>query len=494
MQDLSLDDIVTIFFRRRKLFALSFAAVFLLALLFAFNWSRYRATVTVQIEEPVISSTVAAVGNGDSSTGALGLADRRITQIQQKVTSIESLMDIIKQLNLYPGLNKKLAPEKLTNAMRNKINLDFVSSTLSNPAAAQKESVEQLSAIAFTVSFDYSDPKLAKQALDLIVQRFIDEEAAQRREQGEQTTAFLDGEIKNLETSIAEQEQKAAQFRAQYGESGPSATLFNQQASLSNALSLQTIESQISAAESSVSGLRTQLAGTSPYSSVTDDGKQVLSAGSQLHALESQYAALTARYGPEHPDVIKVKEQIAALKSSHQVDTGGKITRDADNPAYLQLNSQLTSAQAQLQSLTGQKAALQAQQNKLDVALAQNPLIEQQMSQLTLDLDNAKERYRSLKEKRLAAEMNTKLESGKNGERLKVIIPSILPESTSPKRLYLIIAGLFMAFMSGIGMVVIAEAFSQSVRGAHHLTALVGVAPLVTIPHISINPASQHHG
>ena len=494
MEDLSLDDVIAIFIRRRKLFLTTFTVVFALAFLFALHWSRYRATATIEIEQPMISANVTSVAPNDAGATDPGLADRRIAQIEQKVTSIESLSGIIRTLNLYPGINKTMPAAKLSNIMRNKIKLDFVSSTISNPAAAQKESIEQLSAIAFTLSFDYNDPTLAKQALDTIVQRFIEEESAQRRAQGEQTSAFLDSELKTLEASIKEQEAKVAQFRAQYGESGPSAMMFNQQASLSNAMNLQNVESQISASESTISGLRTQLAGTSPYTTVSEDGKQVLTAGSQLHSLQSQYAALTTRYGPEHPDVKKVKAQMDALQANHPISTNMSHTQDADNPIYLQLTSQLSAAQAQLRALTGQRAALAAQQAKFEAALAKNPLIEQQMSQLTLDLDNAKARYRTLKDKKIAAEMSTKLESGSNGERLKVINPSSLPESTNPKRLYLIVGGLFMALMSGIGMVVMVEALSQTVRGVHHLTALVGVAPLVTIPHIPLHPAGPNHG
>ena len=484
MDDLSLDDILPIFYRRRKIFALTFTLIFLATFAYALHWSRYRATATVQIEQPAIAANVANVGTTDSGTQELGLADRRIAQIEQRVTSTESLAAIIEKLNLYPAINHKLPATKLARIMRSKIRLELIGSSIANPAAAQKESVEQLSAIAFNLSFDYNDPELAKRALDTIVERFIDEDAAQRRSQSEQTATFLDGELKTLEAAIKDQEAKAAAFRAQFGESGPSAVLFNQQASLTNSVNLQNIDNQISAAQATVSGLRTQLQGTSPYSTMSEDGRQIMSAGSQLHNLESQYASLSTRYGAEHPDVIKVQQQIAALKTSGNVKAGRK-TQDADNPAYLQLNAQLTAAQAQLSALTGQRASLAAQQEKFNAALAKNPMIEQQMSQITLDLDNAKERYRALKDKKLASEMSAKLESGSNGERLKIINPSILPESTSPKRLYLILGGLILAWVSAVSMVILVEILSQSVRGARHLTSIVGMAPLVTIPHIA---------
>ena len=482
MEDLSLYDIVAIFRRRRFVFALTFGAIFLAAALFAMQWSRYRATVTVQIDQSYIPSSVATVGDANPADVMMGLADRRISQIQQKVTSIESLSEVIAKLNLYPSINKRLSADKLTEIMRNKIRLNFISSAISNPAAAQKESVEQLSAIAFTLSFDYNDPELTKLALNEIVALFIEEEAAQRKTRSEETSEFLKAELVTLAETIKEQESKVAAFKAKYGESGPTAMMFNQQASLTNNLNLQNIESQIGTTQATISTLGGQLAGTDPYAPTVEDGKVLNSPTSQLKALQAQYASLTGRYGAEHPDVMKVSEQIRALKA--QKGGSRRFTGDADNPLYLQLSGQLSAAKAQLSSLMTQKATLKTQQEKYDRMLAENPGLEKEMSQLTLDLDNAKERYRALKDKRLAADMKTKLESGKHSARLKVINPASTPEGTTPGRKLLLMAGFMLAFISGICMVVIVEAFSQSVRGANHLAAIVGVSPLVTVPHI----------
>ena len=483
MQDMSIDDILAIFRRRRSAFLVTFALLSALTLIFTLSWSRYRATATIQIEQPYVSNSITAVGA--DAGGAIGLADRRIRQIEQNVTSVESLNAVITELNLYPGINKKIEASKLASIMRSKIKLDFISSDVANPAAAQKESVEQLSAIAFTLSFDYNDAGLSKKALDAIVARFIDEEATQRHDQAQETASFLDGEIKTLEASIRASELKIAEFREKFGESGPSATMFNQQASMSNAMSLQNIEAQLSTSEATAASLRSQLATTSPYTSVTADGKQLRTGGSQLHALQSEYAALTTRYGPEHPDVLKVKSQLDALKKTGGASPVSESRADADNPIYLQLSAQLAAAEGQRRAFASQRAALTAQQSKYDAAIAKNPMIEQEMSKLTLDLDNAKERYHGLKDKKLAAEMQVKLESGKNRKLLKILNPSTVPESTHPKRLLMLLGGVLLALMSATGAVIILETMSQSVRGANHLAAIVGVAPLVSVPPIA---------
>ncbi len=487
MEDLSLHDILAIFRRRRMIFMLTAGSIFVATLLFTLSWSRYRATTTVQIEQSEISTSAV---NGEDLTPQI-LADRRINQVQQKVMSTESLNKIIDALGLYPGSKKTMSAANRAKIMENSAHLDFITSNISNPAATQKESIDQLSAIAFTLSFSYNDPKLAKAGLDALVKAFIDEDANQRRTQNEKTTAFLDAELKRLEDTIKDQEKKIAEFKAKFGESGPSAVMFNQQASLNNSLNLQTIENQITTNQATIATLRVQLASADPYAPALDDttkeGKMINSPKGQKKALQSQYATLIGRYGPQHPDVLKVRAQLEAL-NKEPANSTLVPSREADNPLYLQLSAQLAAAEGQQNGLLAQRASLKAQQDKYNRFVAENPLVEQQMSELSLDLDNAKKRYATLTEKKSAAAMRANLEAGGNSARLTIINPSTIPEGTTPSRKILLLAGTFFGILCGLAMVIVTEALSQAVRGANHLAGIVGVAPLVSVPHISVSP------
>ncbi len=482
MHDISFADILTIFRRRRAYFLAIALPIAVLVILFALTWSRYEATALVEIKQSYVPQSVTNMDGNNSANSAIGLADRRINLIQQRVTSSESLSEIITKLDLYPGANKTAPLAKLSKQMRDNIHLNFVSSSVSNPAAAQKESVEQLSAIAFEISFTYSDPELTKQALDEIVHRFIEEDTSIRQLQAAETNDFLNQEIESLEDAIKEKEQRIADFRSKYGESGPSAILFNQQATMSNTQNLQNTESQFATNEALLGTLRGQIATTDPYLPTIKDGDTIVSPTTRLRTLQAQLASLTGRYGPEHPDVVNAREEIEALKSQGITTSTKKIIRDADNPSYMQLAAQISALESQQRALRAQRANLEQQKRKYEAMLEKNPSIEQQMSELTLDLDNSKERYRELKSKKLAAEMKEKLENGINSERLHVIDAPTLPEGTTPPRLILALMGFALAIASGIAAVIIAETLGQSIRSMEHLTRLVGAAPLVHVP------------
>lgn len=483
MEDFSPTHLAAMFRRHRTVFCIITSMVFALTALVALNWSRYRASATIEIEQAYVPSSITATGNAQDA--ALGLADRRIRQIEQKVTSIESLNEIITQLNLYPGRSKSASPAALAKAMREAININFISSAVSNPAIAAKESVEQLSAIAFTVSFDYNNPALTQKALDEIVNRFITEEARQRQHQASSTTAFLNEELAALQASIAEKERAIADFRTRHGESGPAIVSFNQQAIMSNTLNLQNVENQMTVNQATLGALRGQLAATDPYLPMEEDGKMVNSPASQLKLLQAQYASITGRYGPTHPDVIKLRDQISALRKSGVRATSTQTKRDADNPTYLQLAAQLAATESQQQALLAQRTALINQQSKYETAMAANPALEQQLSQLTLDLTNSTERFNDLKSKAAAATMKEKLENSDNSRRLRVLVPSLMPEDTTPPRKLLLIGAVALALFSGVGIVVLLELLQQRIRGTHHLSELLGIAPLIRIAHIT---------
>lgn len=325
--------------------------------------------------------------------------------------------------------------------------------------------------------------------------------------------------------------------------------MFNQQSEENLTMSIAGVESQLSSNEGTQGALRAQLATAEPYSRVIADGQLLTTPETQLKSLQTQYATLTGQYGPDHPDVVKLRNQIQALKTQigpaqanaqleaqiadvktnlaaakstqgadhpdvialqkqlakleatlkanggdssikgqKKTDENGdeidNIKLDADNPAYLEISSQLKSAIAQHKALVKQRDELKAQQEKYRKSIITDPQVEQEMSRLTRDYENSQLRYRELKEKKMSADMNEQLESGRKGQRLEVINPPAIPDDTHPKRILLILGGFVLAIIGGVGGVTLVEATNQNIYGIDHVAQLVGTVPFVSIPHI----------
>ncbi|HNS44942.1 MAG TPA: hypothetical protein PKH37_06930 [Alphaproteobacteria bacterium] len=524
---------------RKYIFAGVFTFVFLVSLIFAMSWSRYTSFATVEVSRPEISTDVVEANGPNAVTTVEALADLQISRLKQKVLSTSSLAEIITKLNLYPAQRKSTPIAYVAEDMRKKIDVQLLSTSLANPASAQKASALQLSAIAFTVSFKYGDPVLAQKTVNELVTLFLDEDLKERRSTAKKTTEFLDGQIKILSENLEDQEKKIAEFRAKNGDIRPDALAFNQQAAVTTTTRLLSIESELISNLGVIGALRSQLAQTDAYSRIVDDqsGEVLTTPAIQLRALKSQYASLTAKYGPKHPDVVKVSRQIEAMEAqsesknegarikaqlddvsakldvaeeeygpdhpdvvsltnqylslfaqleavSSDESSGLDITEDADNPAYLQIVAQLQAAEEKQKALEKQKEEVKKQEDEFRKAIAQNPATEQQMAGLVRDYDNLMAMYRDLKAKKLASEMNETIEQGSIGQRLSIIEAPQVPLKTNPSRLIITFGGFSFALMAAFGIVLGLQIMSQSIIGPHHLESLIGVAPLVKIPHL----------
>lgn len=525
--------------RMKMLLASIFSFVFVASVLFALNWSNYQAIATVEVARPEISVDVIEAGSGPGAiTTAEAMADLQISRLKQKVLSTSSLAEIITKLDLYPEQRKSTPIAYVAEDMRKKVNVQLLSTSLANPASAQKASALQLSAIAFTLSFKYKDPLLAQKTVNELVTLFLDEDLKERRSIAKKTTEFLDGQINILSENLEEQEKKIAEFRAKNGDIRPDALAFNQQAAVTTTTRLLSVESELISNHGVIGALRSQLAQTDPYARIMDESGEVLTTPAiQLRALKSQYATLTAKYGSHHPDVVKVSRQIRALQASNKPKNAGArikaqindvtaklkvaekeygadhpdvlsltkqldslntqlestpqdnesaldIAGDADNPAYLQIVAQLEAAQERQSALESQKEDVKKQEEEFRKAIAQNPVAEQQMASVIRDYDNLMAMYRDLKAKKLASEMNETIEQGSIGQRLSIIEAPQVPLETSPSKKLFVLAGFMLATLSALGAVLGIQIMNQSIVGPNHLQSLLGVAPLVKIPHL----------
>lgn len=538
MEDLQLLDYILIFKRQRKLAASIFIVCALLFGSIALTWSNYRATATVEVAQPDIPDSMTAPVGTNAQDLLQSIADLRISRLQQKVLSTGSLVEIITKFNLYAKNRQNTPIADVADKMLKKIKIELVSSLLANPASAQKASADQLSAIAFTLSFDYNDPLLAQQVTNELVSRFLDEDIKERKRQAKETSAFLSSQIKLLETSLEEQEQQIADFRAKHGDVRPEALAYNQQAVANLTMSLQNVESQITTNVGAQGALRAQLAATDPYSRVLAEGQILTTPTIQLKTLQTDYATLTAKYGPNHPDVLKTKRQIEALQiqlgapgaatalEAKIADTRARLATaertygpdnpdvlslqkqlsglesqlsaelakgpksrtakaDPDNPVYLQIEAQLKTSEEQNKALLKQKEQTQTELDKYQRAVVANPAVEQELAKLTRDYDNAQLRYRDLRAKKMAADMSATVEEDRSGQRLIVIDPPDLPTKTRPSHLILFIGSLFMAGCLSVAGVIGKQILLSSVVSPSHLEAIAGVPPLMTIPYIS---------
>jgi uncharacterized protein involved in exopolysaccharide biosynthesis len=229
----------------------------------------------------------------------------------------------------------------------------------------------------------------------------------------------------------------------------------------------------------------------------------------QLEKLRAQLADLRSRYTDSHPDVSKLKEQIAQTErmrdqllaelknkpTDTQTDANAAHTRPGGNLAQAtplaQLQSQLQANEIETQNRQKAIAALQEKLNEYQARLNQEPMREQQLADLTRGYEQTKATYDDLLKKESASEMATDMEKRQEGERFQVIDPPSLPLTPGfPNRLKFFGMGLGVGIALGLGLVGLLEITDDRLYSEKELKEVLSIPVISEIPVIT-NPADE---
>jgi len=512
-------------FRRRRTQMLAIGGILIVvAMIIALAWPAvYRSTATILIEEqeiPVdlVRSTVTSY------------AAQRIQMISQRVMSRTNLMEIINKYDLYVSERRRETTEEIVERMRGEIALDMINAEVVDPRSGRPTAAT----IAFSLSYEGKSPTLTQKVANELTSLYLSENIKNRTEKASETYGFLSEEAKKLNEKITELEAKLAEFKEKNLGSLPELADLNMSMMDRTERELLEADREFRSMEERKFFLETQLAELDPYRPmVSDTGQSVLNPSSRLEMLRSEYtnakvkyapdhpdvirlkreieglelqlgesssenginskglaearaqlAAAKEKYSPDHPDVIRLTEQVAGLEAtiidSKETKTGIK----ADNPAYIQLQSQLDSIKSGVEALRIKRQGLRGRLKEYEERVKNGPKIEQEYRILRRDYENATRRYQEIKGKQMEAEIAQELEKESKGERFSLIDPAQLPESPiKPNRPVILFLGFVLSMGCAIGFVLIMEAIDMSVRGSKGVEQVIGMAPLAIIPY-----------
>src|ERR1700752_1022608 len=153
----------------------------------------------------------------------------------------------------------------------------------------------------------------------------------------------------------------------------------------------------------------------------------------ELEKLKAQLADLRSHYTDRHPDVRKLKEQIAKTeKVRDQILASANLKKAEDETSSTkdtdqQTDATLDPASAQLRinsiEITNREhsiAALKAKIEDYQARLNQEPIREQQLADLTRGYEQSKANYDDLLKKKNESAMATSMEIAQRGERFTV--------------------------------------------------------------------------
>ena len=205
-------------------------------------------------------------------------------------------------------------------------------------------------------------------------------------------------------------------------------------------------------------------------------------------------AILRDRYSAEHPDIKSLQRAIDSAEQMLRASKGNKRAKrreissvDADNPAYIQLQTQLKAANSELRSLKISVLDIEAKLTDYENRLLKSPQVEREYLDLTREYENALNKYQEVKAKQFQAELAESLERESKGERFSLIEPPQLPEEPDkPNRIAIFFLGFVFSLAGGFGTTAVAESMSEAIRSPKALMAITNAPPMIVIPYIEI--------
>ena len=485
----------------------------------------YRSTATILIEQQEIPQDLVR-------PTITSYADQRIQVISQQVMTRANLMKIVDKYELYAPQRQKETVEEIIERMRKDIKLDLVTTDVTDRRLGGK----MTATIAFTLSYDSVSPEKAQKVANELTSLYLNENLQSRKQKAEEVSSFLAEEAERLKVHIDEIEGHMASFKLKNQGRLPELAQVNMQMRDRAEVDLSDLERQETSSEERRFYLQSQLAQIKPNTPImSSTGDRIQDPEDRLKSLRAQYAGLEGLYSLEHPDMIRMRKQIAALERetalpqdgseeakqleklrtnlatvreqysddhpdvvklkntiaaleasiSSKPATNTPPTKKAENPAYVTLEAQLQGLEAGAKDLAKHKAELRSRLGMLESRLEKMPMVEKDYLEMVRDRENSVTRYREIRAKLMEAEVAQDLERDRKSERFSLIDPPQMPEKPrSPDRPVILLMGVLLAAGGGIASVGLLEALDSSVRNSKDLARTISAPMLSAVPYI----------
>jgi uncharacterized protein involved in exopolysaccharide biosynthesis len=218
----------------------------------------------------------------------------------------------------------------------------------------------------------------------------------------------------------------------------------------------------------------------------------------QLAALQIQLAGLQSRYTDDYPDVIKTKNDIAALKkkiaeneeqkSQAVPDKNPKSTVEPQQVA--QLRAQIHNYDQVIAEKTRAQDQIKQQIKVYQDRVQSSPAVEQQFKELTRDHQTALDFYNDLLKKRDQSAMATDLNRHQEGEQFRVLDPANMPDKPSfPNRPLFALGGFGGGLGLGLAIAFLLEMKDTFMRTERDVEFILRLPVLAMVP--AIEPLSE---
>ncbi len=481
----------------------------------------YQSTATILIEEQgiprdLVRSTITSY------------ADERIQVIGQRVMTRATLLPIVEKFDLYRKERTYGSNEEVLERMRRDIRVVPVSADITDRQSGSRTAAT----IAFRLTYSSPDPAKAQRVANELVSLYLSENIRSRQQRVGETQSFLAEEAARKGKEITELEARLAKFKRDNAGRLPELMALNMQLRDRAEAEIDEIDRRVRSLEERTIYLDSQRvllkeAAQSSGDASRDPEERLRILRNQLVSAEGIYGAshpdvqrlrrevaalekstgsagagpdaekldearlelrrLTERYAADHPDVLKQKRVVESMEQA-QAQAGAQPPRTASarpNAGVISLDAQIQAANQEIRDLRARRVEVAARMAAYGKSIRETPGVEQVYRDLVRDYDNAMRKYQELRAKQMEADVAVELEKDRKGERFSLIEPPQFPEKPSePNRRKLLAMAMIGSIGGGLGAGVLAESMNRSVTSPRSLASLLEAPVLGVVPRV----------
>ena len=387
--------------------------------------NKYESKAQIQVQTQSILSSQVGINQQDQR--------KSIQQLQQTLTSSTNLEKVVRGTDLGATVASDAEMAGKIEGLRANIEVK-----------AEQDDF-------FTITAMQPSGKLARDVVQKLIDVAEEDNIAGDRKETSQTLRFLDAQIEARQKELQEVEAKRVAYETQNLGLLPGVGSVSQRMESSRA-ELGQIESQLVQASSALAALNGQLAGTPSTLNAPSFGGGG-GAPSALGQAQGELASMRARgFTDSHPDVIAMKNQIAALRSAGSGGSSGGGSYRSPNPAYSSLQSMRAERQASVTALQARKSAIQSDMAQLAAKQTAEPGVAAEYQRINRDHDGLKTQYDKLLADRDNVRLRGQIETQTDAVQFKVVkTPSLSNVPAAPNRPLLLALVLFAGLGAGVG-------------------------------------------
>lgn len=428
----------------------------------------------------------------------------RLDTLKQRVLSGERLWSLIETLNLYPDFRRTHTREEVLLRMRKDILISL----------ERGWSTEQPG--AFRIVYEAHDPKTAAEVTNRMARFFISENLREREIEAAGTSQFLEAQLAESKRLLEEQETRLKDFKLSFNGELPEqetallasmaqerTELLGLQEAIARAQQSKTVlENTLAAARDNLK-LRQAVARRRSEEDKARDAAaaaqaQPANAPTDLDRARAQLHALQMRYEDGHPDVQRLMAEIAQIErrerdlkrtAAAQPPAVDKTPPDesiiGENERIAGLEAQAAEVNKEIENLEAQRRRLVQDASGLQDRIHKLPIREQQLAVITRDYETCKTNYKSLLDKKLAADVAANMERRQKAEKFVMLDPARVPEKpVRPNRWLWSAAAALFSLLAAAALAFLLEWNNDVVLGEWELpagTRVIGRLPRMEI-------------